>query len=113
MKEYCYECDDFVEVTYRIEEIKSQIGDYLVKYAGDVVYCNKCGAEVYVREVSDVNITQYDLLINDFEPVTGWAAKKAGVPSLSISHQAAYLHHVPKYNQGFLDKLITQHFAPT
>lgn len=67
----------------------------------------------FVKEVSDVNITQYDLLINDFEPVTGWAAKKAGVPSLSISHQAAYLHHVPKYNQGFLDKLITQHFAPT
>ena len=56
MKEYCHECDDFVEVTYRTEKLKSEIGDYVVKYIGDVVYCNKCGTEVYVKEVSDTNI---------------------------------------------------------
>lgn len=67
----------------------------------------------FVKELKHRTIKQYDLVINDFEPISAWAAKLAGVPSLSVSHQAAFLHHVPKHNQGIFDKLITQHFAPT
>ncbi|MFC3122457.1 MJ1255/VC2487 family glycosyltransferase [Agaribacter flavus] len=67
----------------------------------------------FVKEVRSLVIKDYDLVINDFEPVTAWAAKLAGVPSLSVSHQAAYLYHVPKQQQGAMDKLITKHFAPT
>jgi uncharacterized protein (TIGR00661 family) len=67
----------------------------------------------FVKEVSTLNIKQYDLVINDFEPVTAWAAKKAGVPSLSISHQAAFLHDIPRQNQSPVDKMITKNFAPT
>ncbi|MEM0911659.1 MAG: MJ1255/VC2487 family glycosyltransferase [Pseudomonadota bacterium] len=67
----------------------------------------------FVNEIKSVIIKEYDLVINDFEPVTAWAAKKAGVPSLSVSHQAAFLHHVPKHKQGMFDKFITRYFAPT
>ncbi len=66
-----------------------------------------------VNEIKTLMVKDYDLIINDFEPITAWAAKKAGIPSLSVSHQAAFLHHVPKHKQGLLDKLITRYFAPT
>lgn len=66
-----------------------------------------------VNEIKTLIVKDYDLIINDFEPVTAWAAKKTGVPSLSVSHQAAFLHHVPKHKQSILDSFITRYFAPT
>ncbi|MCA1803037.1 MAG: hypothetical protein LC662_11310 [Rhodothermaceae bacterium] len=45
----------------------------------------------FYREVRDFPIQRYDLVINDFEPVTAWAAKKAGVPCVALSHQASFL----------------------
>lgn len=49
----------------------------------------------FFKDVSNLQVSDYDLLVNDFEPVTAWTAKKEGIPSLSISHQAAFLHGVP------------------
>lgn len=65
------------------------------------------------KDISNLDVSHYDLIINDFEPISAWAAYKKGVPSLSISHQAAFLHQVPKQDQGYVDKLITRFFAPT
>jgi uncharacterized protein (TIGR00661 family) len=67
----------------------------------------------FARELKQRAVKDYDLIINDFEPVSAWCAKFSGVPSLSVSHQAAFLHHVPKHKHGFVDKVITKHFAPT
>lgn len=67
----------------------------------------------FIKDIKDTNLKSYDLVLNDFEPISAWAAKRQGVPSLSVSHQAAFLNHVPTQNQTFIDKLITQHFAPT
>ncbi len=52
------------------------------------------------QEVKALDLSDYDLVLNDFEPVTAWAAKQQQVPSLSLSHQAAFLHHVPKVNDS-------------
>jgi uncharacterized protein (TIGR00661 family) len=68
---------------------------------------------VFAKEVQQQMLRDYDLLINDFEPVSAWAAKLSGLPSLSVSHQAAFLHQVPKHEQGLLDKALTRYFAPT
>lgn len=67
----------------------------------------------FFKDVSSLQVSDYDLLVNDFEPVTAWAAKKEGIPSLSISHQAAFLHGVPIREQSTIDKVITKYFAPT
>ncbi|WP_413111203.1 MJ1255/VC2487 family glycosyltransferase [Thaumasiovibrio sp. DFM-14] len=69
--------------------------------------------DLFWREVRGLNIAAYDLVLNDFEPVTAWAAKRAGIPSIAISHQCSFLHPIPKQGQGVLDKLILRHFAPT
>lgn len=68
---------------------------------------------VFANEVQQQMRKDYDLLINDFEPVSAWAAKLSGLPSLSVSHQAAFLHQVPKHEQGLFDKVLTHYFAPT
>lgn len=44
-----------------------------------------------VSDICSFPIEQYDFVINDFEPVTAWAAKRAGVPCIAMSHQAAFL----------------------
>jgi uncharacterized protein (TIGR00661 family) len=67
----------------------------------------------FAGEIRECMVKDYDLVINDFEPVTAWAAKLSGVPSLSVSHQAAFLHHVPKQQQNLFDKALTKYFAPT
>ncbi|MFU8860398.1 MAG: glycosyltransferase family protein [Cyclonatronaceae bacterium] len=45
----------------------------------------------FLRDVRDFPIQRYDLVINDFEPVTAWAARRAGIPCVALSHQAAFL----------------------
>ncbi len=44
-----------------------------------------------IREISSLPVEQYDLVINDFEPVSAWAARRKGIPCIAMSHQAAYL----------------------
>lgn len=65
------------------------------------------------RDIKHLDLSGYDLVLNDFEPVTAWAAKRQKVPSISISHQAAFSHPVPKAGQGITDQLIMSRFAPT
>ena len=49
-----------------------------------------------IRDIRNLDVSQYDLVLSDFEPVTAWAAKLAGKTSLSISHQAAFFENIPK-----------------
>lgn len=66
-----------------------------------------------IRDINSLDLSQYDVVINDFEPVTAWAAKRQGVSSISISHQAAFTQGAPKQGAGLVDYLIMRFFAPT
>lgn len=46
----------------------------------------------FYREMRRLPVADYDLLVNDFEPVSAWAAKRYGLPSISLSHQYAVAH---------------------
>ena len=35
-------------------------------------------------------LKDYNLIVNDFEPITAWACKTKGIESVSLSHQAAF-----------------------
>lgn len=65
-----------------------------------------------MRDIRKLNLEHYDLVLNDFEPISGWAAKLQRIPSISISHQAAFEHKVPKASQSLIDRLIMSYFAP-
>jgi len=67
------------------------------------------------KEIKSVPVADYDLIINDFEPVSAWACKLKHKPCISFSHQAAVLSekaHKPKKNDP-LGRLILRKYAPT
>ncbi|SMO91718.1 glycosyltransferase family protein [Gracilimonas mengyeensis] len=45
----------------------------------------------FLKDAHALPVQDYDLVINDFEPVSAWAAKWAGIPCVAISHQASFL----------------------
>lgn len=46
--------------------------------------------DVY-KEIKKFPVEKYDLVINDFEPITAWACRKREVPCVGLSHQSALL----------------------
>ena len=63
------------------------------------------------REVNALDLTGYDLVLTDFEPVTAWAAKRAGIPSIGISRQYAFHYAIPKVRSGIGDLMFSR-YAP-
>jgi uncharacterized protein (TIGR00661 family) len=46
--------------------------------------------EVY-KEIKKFPVENYDLVINDFEPISAWACRKRDIPCVGLSHQSALL----------------------
>jgi uncharacterized protein (TIGR00661 family) len=46
--------------------------------------------DVY-KEIKKFPVEKYDLVINDFEPISAWACRKRDVPCIALSHQSALL----------------------
>jgi uncharacterized protein (TIGR00661 family) len=68
-----------------------------------------------VRAITDIcslSVEDYDLVITDFEPITAWAARLRGVPSLGISHQYSFQYNIPKAKNTWLSDTIIRYFAP-
>ncbi|WP_413285774.1 MJ1255/VC2487 family glycosyltransferase [Vibrio sp. MA40-2] len=66
-----------------------------------------------IKEIRNIDLSDYDLVLNDFEPITAWAAKRQKIPCIGISHQNAFRYTVPKKSNRWLDGKIIQHFAPS
>ncbi|WP_439134759.1 MJ1255/VC2487 family glycosyltransferase [Pseudomaricurvus sp.] len=64
------------------------------------------------RDIRELDLSGYDLVICDFEPITAWAAKRQGIPCITLGHQYAFMHDVPMDGDSWLSKKIIQHFAP-
>ena len=68
----------------------------------------------FFADVFGLRVDDYDLVINDFEPVSAWACKLRKVPCIALSHQSAVLHKnapVPK-SQGWVGKFVLRSYAP-
>ncbi|CAM1333494.1 glycosyltransferase family protein [Tenacibaculum aestuariivivum] len=73
----------------------------------------KAKLKTLLNNIKTVPVTEYDLIINDFEPLTAWASKFKNVPIISLSHQNAVLDkNAPKYGTYRFERLILQHYAP-
>lgn len=67
-----------------------------------------------ISEVRRVPVENYDLVINDFEPVTAWACQLKKIPCVGLSHQASLLSGkvpVPE-NPGIFGPWIIRNYAP-
>lgn len=67
------------------------------------------------KEIQSVPVEAYELIINDFEPVTAWACKLRKHPCISLSHQAAVLaKESPKpKKKDPMGQFILRNYAPT
>ena len=65
------------------------------------------------QEISAMDLSSYDLILNDFEPVTAWAAKQQQKAIISISHQNAFRYPVPLKGASWIDKQVIRYFAPS
>lgn len=67
------------------------------------------------EEIKSLPIEKYDLIINDFEPVSAWASFLKNKACISLSHQAAVVNKKspqPKH-KDLLGKAILKNYAPT
>ncbi|MEP7239232.1 MAG: glycosyltransferase family protein [Ferruginibacter sp.] len=66
------------------------------------------------NEIKGLPIADYDLVINDFEPVSAWACKMKHKPCIGLSHQAAVINKKspkPK-KKDMIGKAVLNNYAP-
>lgn len=68
-------------------------------------------AQLY-EDTKKVNVEGYDFIINDFEPVSAWAAKRAGKKVIGLSHQNAFFYDIPKADSNIFVNWFMRNFAP-
>lgn len=65
-----------------------------------------------LKDVKELDLTPYDRIISDFEPVSAWAARQQNKASLGISNQASFFYLQPEGN-GLIVDTIMKYYAPT
>ncbi len=91
---------------------------YIFGRKGGIDYWKTFRAMNMIRFCIDMRslpLKSYDLIINDFEPITAWACKLRGIESVSLSHQASFLSaNTPRPAQREKHaEFILKHYAPT
>lgn len=67
----------------------------------------------FIRDMNKLPLEAYNLIINDFEPVTAWACKRKGLESVGLSHQASFQsRNVPKPKSIDWAQLVLKYYAP-
>ena len=66
----------------------------------------------FVQDIRSLDLGGYDRVITDFEPVTAWAARRQGIPTVGIGHQYAFALDIPKAGVDWLGAQVLQWFAP-
>jgi uncharacterized protein (TIGR00661 family) len=64
------------------------------------------------KDAKALDLTGYDLIFNDFEPVSAWAARLVGKRVIGISHQCAFHHEIPKRGNNPMVAWFMHNFAP-
>jgi len=66
------------------------------------------------KEIKSLPVEEYDLVINDFEPVSAWACKMKHKDCIGLSHQAAVINKKspkPK-KKDIVGKAVLHNYAP-
>jgi len=68
----------------------------------------------FFSDMRKLPLKDYNLILNDFEPVTAWACKLRGIESVGLSHQASFLSvKVPKPQSINWAQLVMKYYAPS
>lgn len=68
---------------------------------------------LFLKDMSRIPLKTYNLILNDFEPVTAWACKRQRIESIGLSHQASFQSSkVPKPKSIDWAQLVMKYYAP-
>jgi uncharacterized protein (TIGR00661 family) len=94
-------------------------------YGMSFIFGKRGGVDIYLtlkklklfrllKDIRECPVNDYDLVINDFEPVSAWACKKRKKRCVALSHQSAVLHpKAPLPKSGdLLGYLTLKYYAP-
>ena len=68
-----------------------------------------------IKDIYTFPVHNYDIVLNDFEPVTAWACKVQKKECIALSHQSAYLSKKtprPQHENNFAEWIL-RNYAPT
>jgi uncharacterized protein (TIGR00661 family) len=88
------------------------------KECGNVDFLSTMGGFEFNRlrkEIKDLPVERYDLVINDFEYIAAAACRRKKVPSVQMSHQASFASgNTPRpIKKSLLGETILKHYAPS
>lgn len=66
----------------------------------------------FIKDVLLLDLSGFDLVVSDFEPVSAWTAKLKHIPSIGIGSQYSFHYGIPKAKAAPIGKLVIQKFAP-
>ncbi|MEM6774615.1 MAG: MJ1255/VC2487 family glycosyltransferase [Pseudomonadota bacterium] len=66
----------------------------------------------FLRDVMSLDLSSYDLVLTDFEPISAWAGRLRGKRVISLGHQPAFDHRVPVAHRDRRTTLVMRLFAP-
>ena len=87
----------FVTARGRVQYLKTALGVNLLRF---------------YRDVASVDASGFDLVINDWEPITARVAKRQGIPSIGIGHQYAFVFRIPTARGNPFGRFVLRRYAP-
>lgn len=66
----------------------------------------------FIKDVHELDISGYDVIISDYEPVTAWAGRFSHKTVIGLGHQYAFGHNIPTAGDNILSSTIMKNFAP-
>ncbi len=99
-------------ITYRFQGLGFVFGkkggvDLLETY-------KKSNVRKLLKEIKNLPIDQYDIVISDFEPVSSWACYAHNKPCIALSHQSAVINPKspqPKHSD-IIGSMVLKRYAP-
>lgn len=106
-----------VELPFPIKYRYNGLGFVFGKKGGiDILETYKrSNLEVFFLEINCLPVQTYDLVINDFEPISAWACYQKNKKCIGLSHQAAVLNkNAPRPKHAdVIGKAVLKKYAPT
>ena len=105
-----------ISLPYPVKYRSKGLSFYFGKSGGINFYktFQKNSSKDVVKEINQFPVEKYDLIVNDFEPISAWAARKKEVRIVGLSHQSALLSKKapkPKVIDPFGEWLL-RNYAP-
>lgn len=100
------------EVKYRLHGLSFIFG----KHGGVDVFQTLKQSKPFTlwKEIKNLPVENYDVVISDYEPISSWACKLKNIPCIGLSHQSAVINpKSPKpKSMDFIGKFILKNYAP-